>query len=299
MLNVAIAVDSPTDYGPRAAEVVAEACEEVIGEHRCPVAADLAPGTVAAWYAVVHATRKATSLRIEFRDRSADGVLIEERVLQFSARDSKHNRLVSAGSVIAAMAAAREGSPTRAAPRRQPEPVPAPLVMPPKTEDPAPDGSIDVAGFAVPTFGDGPHRFGALARGRLGWGGRPFALLGARYAVHPGDPSFAWLTLSAGIGTRLGEPRAPFNLELTAEAVFESARVNAERASVSESASQGGWGGRLGVGAAWATWRHCSIIWGVDGTLVLPRINVVVGDGESLPVSSANVAFSLGLRFQP
>ena len=38
MLNVAIAVDSVTDYGPRAALVVAAACEEVIGEHRCPLA---------------------------------------------------------------------------------------------------------------------------------------------------------------------------------------------------------------------------------------------------------------------
>src|SRR5277367_5016070 len=109
MLNVAIAVDSATGFGPQADRVVAAACEEVIGDRRCSAARDLAPGTVAAWYAVVHpGDRSPSSIRIEFRDRTADGVLIEQRSLVFSSGDSAESRLASAGSVIAAMAAARE-----------------------------------------------------------------------------------------------------------------------------------------------------------------------------------------------
>lgn len=300
MLNVAIAVDSASDYGPRAEELVAAACEEVIGEHRCPVASALEPGVVAAWYAVVHpADRKLSGLRIEFRDRTADGVLIEERELTFSPRDSRESRLASAGSVIAAMAAAREGSLTRA-PRREP-PVAVPMLAEPvePVEPTRPDWSIDVAGLLVPTFGDGPQRWGGLARGRLGWGERPFVLIGGRYAVHSGNPDFAWSTLSAGVGTRLGEVSAPFNVEFSGELVFEHARVSAEGSGTRESLGQSGWGGRIGVGAVWATWRHCSLIFGVDGTLVLPRINVAVADQETQHVPSANVAFSLGLRFQP
>src|SRR5688500_15115719 len=118
MLTVAISVDSPTDYGPDAVHIIAAACEEVMGAPRCPVASELEPGMVAAWYAGVHPTdRRLTTVRIEFRDRTADGVLIEERLLTFSERDPQRSRLESVGSVIAALAAAREGAPLPTRPR--------------------------------------------------------------------------------------------------------------------------------------------------------------------------------------
>ena len=74
MLNVAIAVDSSTDYGPHAVHVIVAACEEVIGDQRCPAASELGPGMVTAWYAIVHPNDPALgSVRIEFRDRTVDG----------------------------------------------------------------------------------------------------------------------------------------------------------------------------------------------------------------------------------
>src|SRR2546423_8288044 len=121
MLNVAIAVDSATDYGPNAVHAIVAACEEVIGPQRCPPAHELGPGMVTAWYAVVHPNDPALgSVRIEFRDRTADGTLIEERSLTFPGRASREARLASIGSVIAALAAAREGGPIPSRPRPKP-----------------------------------------------------------------------------------------------------------------------------------------------------------------------------------
>jgi hypothetical protein len=299
MLNVAIAVDSDTDYGTQAVQVIASACEEVIGEQRCPVASELAPGTVAAWYAVVHPNdRGLSSVRIEFRDRTADGVLIEERALTFAPGDSQKSRLASVGSVIAALAAAREGSPTHPLHR---ESLPEPRVMPPPPPAPAapPDWGIDAAALIAPTFGDGPYRVGGAASAHLGFYGPTFGLIAARYAAHPGNPSFAWWTLSAGVGARLGDRGSSFNLEFRGELVFEHTSISVERDAKSDSAGQNGWGGRVGVDAIWASWRHCSLILGVDGTLVLPRINVVVANEDATHVPSANVGLLLGLRFQP
>jgi hypothetical protein len=293
MLNVAIAVDNATDYGPQAVQVIAAACEEVIGEHRCPVASDLPPGAVMAWYAVVHPDdRGLSSVRIDFRDRSPDGVLIEQRILTFSTQDSLRSRLISVGSVVAALAAAREGSLARTLP----SPPPLPSVTPP--ESAPPDWSIDLAALAAPSLEGGPYRLGGLGRALFGFYGRPFAVVSVRYAAHPGNPSFSWASLSAGIGTRIGSRAARFNLEFSGEVVFEHTNIVATRGANQESAGQNGWGGRIGVGAVWATMRHVSAIFGVEGSLVLPAIRVVVGE-EVTRAPSTTLGLLLGIRFQP
>ena len=299
MLNVAIAVDSATDYGPRAVEVVAAACEEVIGAQRCPVAGELQAGAVAAWYAVVHPSdRGLGSVRIEFRDRTADGVLIEVRSLTFSAHDQLESRLMSVGSVIAALAAAREGVVLKNE-RAAPAPLaPAPLDQPVPVAPHAPDWSLDFAALAAPALGGGPYRLGAFGRAQFGLLGGPFALVAARFAEHPGNPNIDWWAVSAGVGTRLGERTSLLNLELSSEVVLQYTDIAAERGSARESAGRTGWGGRVGVAAVWANWRHCSAIVGVDGTVVLPRIQLVVGnDVTHVPLTS--LGLSLGLRFQP
>ncbi len=299
MLNVAIAVDSTTDYGPEAVHVVARACEEVIGEQRCPVASDLPPGAVAAWYAVVHPNDRAwSSVRIEFRDRTADGVLIEDRALSFGARDSLQSRLASVGSVIAALAAAREGAPTRPPGRASSAPPLSASTAPPP-ESAAADWSVELAALVAPTFGDGPYRIGGLGRVQLGLSEHLLGLVSARYALHPGNPDFAWWTLSAGVGSRVGERAASLYLEFSAELVLEHTNISAERGSTTESASQIGWGSRVGVEAVWATWRRYSVLLGVDGSLVLPRINVTVGEQDATHVPIASFGLFLGARFQP
>jgi hypothetical protein len=294
MLNVAIAVDSATDYGPQADRVVSAACEEVIGEKRCPIGRDLPPGTVAAWYAIVHPNDAGlSSLRIEFRDRTADGVLIEERALTFTVRDSLESRLASAGSVIAALVAAREG------PLGRPS-WPSNVVRPAARPDAQRTGwSVELAPLALPALGDGPSRWGGFGGVRLGFSGRPFILVAASATTHPGNPSFSWWTLSAGGGARLGTSAETFDLELHGEAVVERTYVAAESGATHDSASEDGWGGRVGVTAVWAAWRRASLILGVDGTYVLPRIGLVVAQGAVQHVSAATLGLSAGVRFQP
>lgn len=303
LLNVAIAVDSATDFGPNADRVVAAACDEVIGADRCPVARDLSPGRVAAWYAIVRPSDRAlTRVEIEFRDRTADGVLIEQRSLGFSAQDSLQSRLASAGTVIAAMAAAREGSlaaPKRAHPPPAPPLAPAPALAPEAAEPRTAPLQFDLAALAVPTFGDGPARIGGMARGLLGAGGRPFALLSASYSAHPGNPSFGFWSLGAGAGVQVGELDASMHLELSAEVLLAHTQVAVTEDGASDSAGQLGWGGRVGVAAVWATWQKCSLIFGVSGEAVLPRLRVVVGSSDAERVPLASVDLLLGVRITP
>src|SRR4051794_15358886 len=99
MLIVAIAVDTPADSAV-AAPLVSRSCEAVVGVGRCPVARDLKPSSVVAWYAIVRSDDPSgIRLRIELRDRSPTGVLIETRDLVFSEHDKPESRWVSVGAV--------------------------------------------------------------------------------------------------------------------------------------------------------------------------------------------------------
>jgi hypothetical protein len=291
MLNVAISVDSAVDYGPRAATVIAAACEEVIGKRRCPVASELPPGAVAAWYAVVHPRDGAlTRVHIEFRDRTADGVLIEQRDLTFSPGDSQDSRLASVGSVIAALAAAREGPVV---------PAPETTLSASAPADEAPAWAIDLAGLGAPDVDGGPSRVGAFARAERLLGIHTLALASARAAMSPGNPSYSWLALGAGLGARLGDRSARLGFEVSGEGVFEHTGVSASRGGVHDSLGQYGWGGRLGLDAVWEASRRWSALLGADATLVLPRINVVVADGNPIPLAFVTLGVWAGVRFAP
>ena len=63
--------------------------------------------------------------------------------------------------------------------------------------------------------------------------------------------------------------------------------------------NQLGWGGRVGAVAVWSTWRHVGLTLGLDGSIVLPRINVVVADRDRVTIPSSSVSLSVGVRFQP
>jgi hypothetical protein len=290
MLNVAISVDSAVDYGPRAVNVIAAACEEVIGDRRCPVASELRPGAVAAWYALVHPRDPALSgVRIEFRDRTASGVLIEQRELTFSPRDTQESRLASVGSVIAALAAAREGPVVATSEVHREAPAPA--------AEPAAVWRGDLAALAAPDIGGGPSRLGAHARVARDLGVRAYALASARFAGNQGDPGYTWLSFAGGLGVRTAGPH--LGIEGTAEAVFERTTVSASQGAAHDSVGQSGWGGRVGVDAAWPVTKRWAALLGVDVTMVLPRINVVVADGNPTRLSLVTAGLWAGVRFTP
>src|SRR5207249_1347669 len=163
--------------------VIVAACEEVLGEGRCPAASELGRGMVTAWYALVHPDDPGLgSARIEFRDRAADGILIEERSLTFPRGASQKSRLASIGSVIAALAAAREGAPIPHRPSPKP---PEPSVPPVRTAlplpSPPPDWGVGLAAFATPSFGAGPNRWGATGSAQFGFESRLFARVSGSY----------------------------------------------------------------------------------------------------------------------
>jgi len=226
--------------------------------------------------------------------------LIEERSLTFPGRASREARLSTIGSVIAALAAAREGGPIPPRPRpKPPEPSPAPVEISPPSQSSSPNWNIGVAAYAVPALGGGPGRFGAFGSAHVGIHARTFALFTGRYALHPGNPKLSWLALSAGLGTRLAERGAPFNLELSGEFVFEHTSATAERGADVESAAQNGWGGRIGVGVVWASWQHVSLMGGIDATMILPRVRVAIGTQDVAEVQLVTAALFVGVRFEP
>jgi hypothetical protein len=240
------------------------------------------------------------SVRIEFRDRTADGTLIDERSLTFPRGTSQQNRLASIGSVIAALAAAREGGPIPPRPRAKP---PEPSVPPDEAAgappSQAPDWNVGIGALAVPSLSAGPYRLGAFGRASYSFGGKPFVLLSTRYAAHPGNPELSWWTLAAGAGARLLDGAPRFNVELTGEFVLERTSVTAQRGAARESAAKIGWGGRVGVSAVWAGWKPASLVCGIDGSLILPRVHVAIEGQDVTQVPLINGAFFLGVRFQP
>jgi hypothetical protein len=287
MLNVAIAVDAAAGYPPRADAIVSAACEEVIGAHRCPVARDLGPGDVVAWYALVRpGDGGPASVHLEFRDRSAGGVLIEERSLTFSPHDPAETRLSSVGSVIAALVAAREGAPARAA---------APVVPPLAVAAPRSLWSGELAALYGVPIDDGPTRWGALGRARLETATRWFARVSARYA---GASNVTWWGLGAGGGASVGDAAA-VHFEAAAELVFERVDLSADRAGEHASAAESTWGGRVDGAAVWPLGRHVAAVGGVEAAFVRPRIRVVVAGQPEEQIPSPSVGFFAGVRYAP
>jgi hypothetical protein len=298
MLNVAIAIDAPTDFGPGAAAIVAGACEEVIGRGRCPVATDLPRGAVAAWFAVVHPNdRGLSSVRIEFRDRTADGVLIEQRALAFAGQEDLRARLVSIGSVIAALAAAREGSVVPL----PPAPPPASSREPDVAASAPVHVGFDLAGLASPALGGGVDRFGGFVRANLDLEAPLLFSVGAEYEAHPPQQgeSFGWWLAFAGVGTRMVPRTARLNVELRGEFVFEHMEVSARAGSLRDSGSEDSWGGRAGATGVWRAWPRLSFVGGVHGTLVTPRVAVAVGSEPPIAILGATCGFFVGFRILP
>jgi hypothetical protein len=253
---------------------------------------------VAAWFALVHPSDRAlSSVRIDFRDRSPDGVLIEQRVLAFTGREDPKARLVSIGSVIAALAAAREGSLVRPPPPPR-APLPSPPETAPVTGAPVHVG-FDVAGLASPALGGGVDRFGGFVRANLELEAPLLFSGGAEYAAHSGEPSFEWWSASAGAGTRLFSRTARFQVELRVAFVLERVNVSARSGSAHDSASENGLGGRLGATFVWRALSWLSLLGGVDGTLVAPAVTVVVGSDPPTAIPAATCGFFVGFRILP
>jgi hypothetical protein len=300
MLNVAVAIDFPTESAQAAVQTVSRSCEEALGEGRCPAAADLKPAAVVTWYAVIHSDDPDLSrMRVEFRDRSADGVLIETRTLTFSEHDNIKSRWASAGAVIAAFVATRDG------PRGAPSSSHRELETPPEWAGQTPRGPVwgfDLALLAGPGIDPGPYRLGGLLRGFVGIVPRVPGVLGVmslRYASRPGDLDVTWLSASLGMGARVGGQTSPLSAELTGELAFERMLLSAENPLTGhrDSDAQNRFGGRLGVNFAWAAWPTLSFLVGAEATAMRPALSISVADTKVGREPLASFGLSAGIRF--
>jgi hypothetical protein len=293
MLSVAIALEPPSESA--AARAITQSCEDAIGEGRCHDATELRPATVVAWYALVRVGEpNAAELKIEFHDRNPSGVLIEARVLSFSERDTLETRWASAGAVIAAFVAAREGA--GVAPARQQLP---PLPPPPAHE--ALTWNVDLALFTGPGLDRGAFRLGGLGRAYVALPRAPriLGLLSMRYAERPDDLALAWWSASAGLGARVGWSTTPLSAELTGELAFERLTMSAidPLTDASDEAAQNRFGGRLSVNLALELLTNLACVAGAEVTALRPAVAIIVGDDASGRAPAVTYAFSAGFRF--
>jgi hypothetical protein len=297
MLSVAIAVDVPGEMGT-AAPIVSASCEAAVGAGRCPIASKLGPASVVTWYAVVRSDEPAaTHLRVELRDRSATGVLIEARELAFADYDESTSRWASIGAVIAALVAARDST-ERAAP-----PPPRVEVAAPRPTEPPPAGwGVDLLAIGGPALDRGPLRWGGSLRGFAGLPSAPAAIgaLSLRYAQRAGDLDLAWVSGAAGIGARLGDARSAVSVDATGELVYERMSIKGRNAVTGHESSsqQNRFGGRLGVRAAVRAWAAgLAFVLGADVSALRPAVDITLADVRAGREPSVSYTLAAGVRF--
>jgi hypothetical protein len=296
MLSVAIALEPPSESA--AVRAITQSCQEAIGEGRCHDASELAPATVVAWFALIRVEDpSAPELKIEFHDRGPSGALIETRALSFSERDNPETRWASAGAVIAAFVAAREGADV--APAR-----PRPLPPPPSPAPPVHESlawNVDLALFAGPGLDRGAYRLGGLGRAYLSLPEAPrvLGLLSLRYAERPGNLALAWWSASGGLGARLGGHTTPLSAELTGELAFERLLMSTvdPLTNSPDRAAQNRFGGRLSVNLALKLVNNLAWVAGAEATALRPSVAITVGHDASGRAPAVTYAFSTGLRF--
>jgi len=297
MLSVAIALEPPTESA--VVRAITQSCEEAIGAGRCPDAAQLAPAAVVSWYALIRTEDPtAPELKIEFRDRSASGALIETRTLSFSERDNPKSRWASVGAVIAAFVAARDSAGSVQTSLR-PRPLPPPPAAPKEAESLA--WNVDLGLFTGPGLDRGAFRLGGLGRGYLALPGAPgvLSLLSLRYAERPGDLALSWWSASCGLGARLGARTTPLSAELTGELAFERLLMSAvdPLTGAPDSAAQNRFGGRLSVNVALRLVSNLAWVVGAEASALRPSVAITVGHDASGRAPAVTYAFSTGLRF--
>jgi len=295
MLSVAIAVEVPGETGI-AATIASASCEAAVGAGRCPIARNLEPSSVVAWYAVVRSEdASGTHMKVELHDRSSTGAIIETRDLAFTERDKSESRWASVGAVIAAFVAARDTTERAPAPPRV-EPAPAPAFE----ARPTP-WAVDLMAITGPALDRGPFRWGGAVRGFVGFPSAP-AVIGAvslRYAQRAGDVDLTWVSGSAGIGARVGDGDSPVGFDLTGELVYERMSIlGRDDVTGHEASSQENrFGGRLGVHGALRLWHGLAFVVGADVSALRPAVDITFLDARAGREPSVGFALAAGFRY--
>jgi hypothetical protein len=296
MLSVAIAVEVPGETGI-AAPIVSTSCEAAVGAGRCPIARSLEPSSIVAWYAVVRSDdATGTRMKVELRDRSATGVLIETRDLVFAEHDKSESRWASVGAVIAALVAARDSTERVPVAPRAAEVPPPPVVE----ARPAP-WAVDLLAVTGPALDRSPFRWGGALRGFVGFPRAPAAIgtVSLRYAQRAGDLDLTWVSGSAGIGARVGDGDSPIGFDFTGELVYERMSITGRDAATGreESSQENRFGGRLAVHSAVRIWQSLAFVVGGDVSALRPAVDITLLDVRAGREPSIAFAASAGVRW--
>jgi len=293
MLNVAIAIDVPGEAAGIAA-IISSSCEAAVGASRCPIAKDLKASSVVAWYAIVRSEdAEGSRLRIELRDRSAIGVVVETRDLTFSENDRRESRWASAGVVIAALVAARD-SPDAASTSTHPtEPR---FATPVRRRAP---WGFDLAIIVGPGLDRGAYRVGGLVRGFVGLPRSPSVIgeFSLHYTERPGELDLSWLSASGGVGARIGNNRS-VSAELIGELVFERMFIAGRNVATGHEASSGQnrFGGRLGANVALRVWGGLGLVLGAEVSALRPSVDITFLDAKVGREPLVGVGLAAGIR---
>jgi len=296
-----VAIELPPDPDERRSARVVESCESVLGEGEC---VDARVGTPAKWVATVvwDAHRLTITLR---RSDAATGAFVARTQLDFSPQDEDEQRWVASGLMVAALAAAQPRSVAPAPePAPEPEPAPAPEPAPePEPEPPAPSrpstfvASLDLGGLAGVALDRGAPRSGGQGRLALLWGRPSVGVVGGvRGAWRGGEPTVRWLDGSLGFAVR--PTGRGFELDLSGEAVVQSAQARASQDGTTSARSSLRSGGRAGVTMSVRLAPAVGLWIGGDVTVLRPELEIRL-NGETVGREPpARWAVGSGVRFR-
>lgn len=295
----AVAIDVPTDLAPAAADAATRSCENAIGSGRCLLANQVDRRVGTSWYARVRPDElEPTTLRIEFKARSASGALFAQRTLAFSERDGPESRWASAGLVIAGLVAAEDATQLPATEAND-KGDGVPVVAAPFRLDLR--WGLDAGALAGQGLQHGAYRVGAFGRA---WVDAPASgMLGdlsVRYAERGGDASLTWWSISAGAGARLGKKTELVNAELVGDIVFERVLVSAEDVPTGrqDSGGKSRFGGRISVNASAQVARTLRFVIGSDVSAMTPSVDIEVKGNSAGREPAVQFAFTAGLRLE-
>jgi hypothetical protein len=308
-------------------------CNAVLGDNSCVPATESPSATTASSSAVpssspersdADATRSTAelwwegdALRIRYRPAQGATLPTYTRSLQFAPADPSLERWTAAGLVVAALAASASASQDRieereaTAPLRpdnKPKDAPrADEAAEPRNSaernerDEAPRPlSVDLGALLGPGLAPEHWRSGPLLRATY-FAPMGFGITASVHDAHSAEAvTLQWLGVSLGPAWRPAQARR-VGVDLHTEGVLEWVFADAARAGERDDATTLRWGGRAGANA-WLALSPLLHLWlGVNGSALLPRLEVEVA-GEAAgaePLLQWTTAAGLGLQLEP
>jgi hypothetical protein len=297
---VAVSIHAAADVSPELSAAAVRSCQAALGEGQCRL--DEADGSAAEWQATVTSEdERLDAARIELR-RSAGTPVLVTRDLSFVPDDAPRERWASVGVLIAALVVARSReaeaavSTVKGTPSREPS-------VPQLRVPPAGQGTLrlDLHALLARRSAQGSPEFGAQFRASVLPGLGPwFGIASIAAARRAGtDPTVSWVSVTVGPGFRIGSPAQVLAAEFSGGGVVEGWVIGASEPGRSEHSGKYRAGGFVGAEGLWAVHSRWILSLGVEGRVVIPRLQIDISGHPVERVSELGWLLFAGLRFIP